>query len=274
MRVTQLLTLALLLATGACTLVTTASPPREDAGDRLERGLAALDAQQYRTAFDELAWVYSRCAGHERGVHALVGLAALELDPRNRAGRPDLAVDLLGRILTRPGPPQWLLPLSESAYLMALALGAPPVGPSGAALQGVPVDTMQADPVRTDTVRTDTSRADTTAADPDPADPWPAAIRDTTNAVDRSPPATPAPRPWTGEPVAGCGPATTDEDWVAPPLPTLPGPSLVSLLSQMEASRDSAVARSAALNAELEALRQRLQETEQELERIRRTLRP
>lgn len=263
MRVTQLLMLALLLATGACTLVTTATPPREDAADRLERGLLALDAQQYRTAFDDLAWVYARCAGHERGVHALAGLAALELDPRNRAGRPAVGADLLGRLLTQPGPPQWLLPLSESAYLMALALGAPPAASPGAAVDGVPGDTM-----RTDTVRGDTTRPAPIGREPSPA------IADTTAATDGAAPATPTPRPWAGEPVAGCGPATADEDWVAPALPTLPGPSLVALLAEMEASRDSAASHSAALNAELEALRQRLQETEQELERIRRTLRP
>lgn len=260
MRATHLLTAALLLGTAACSVVTTATAPRDQNAEvRLERGLQALDAGEYRAAFDELAWVYARCAGHERGLHALVGLAAVELDPRNRSGRPGVGSDLLGRLLTTPGTPSWLLPMGETSYLMALALGAPEASITAPDTSGEPV-----------------GEPEDAAADA-PADTTAEEVQ-TEEEVQRARARTvldPATYQLTDEPAYGCGRAVTvEDDRLARVPPTLPGPSLLSLLADMEASRDSASVRARALNAELEALRQRLAETEQELERIRRTLRP
>lgn len=258
MRAKPLLTVALLLGTASCTMVTTATPPERDADVRMDLGLAALENQQFRAAFDELSWVYTQCAGYERGVQALVGLAALELDARNEAGRPGTGAELLARLITEPGQPDWLRPLTESSYLMALALGAPAVGQAGAA-----PDTGAA--VTPDTLPGDTAPATS-------GEPLAEAAPDDRR---RLPPPGQRERLRTNrdEPVYNCGaPVPTDE--ATRSLPTLPGPSLVALLAEAEAARDASTSRTEALNAELQALRQRLQETEQELERIRRTLRP
>ncbi|HUE76853.1 MAG TPA: hypothetical protein VMM83_02850 [Longimicrobiales bacterium] len=126
MRPKHLLVPAVLIGLGACSALRPAERLEQDATYRLDRGLRALDAGQYREAFDDLVWVESHCAGHVRGAEAHVALAALELDPRNERGRAGLGTDLLGQLLRDPAPPAWVRPLAETSYLMALSLGAPP----------------------------------------------------------------------------------------------------------------------------------------------------
>ena len=247
----SLLLIGAMLGLGACSALRPAPPIERDAEYRLDRGLAALDAGSYREAFDDLAWVYSHCPDRARGAEALIAMAALELDPRNQAGRPAVATDLLGRVVREPAPAAYVRPVAESMYLMAIALGAPP---APAALTGtgpaVPPSQVAPAPVRDSTPR----GADTTGV-----------LR--TRAADvLDPPAE--------EPAEGCGPRIAPEDWVAPRLPQLPGPSLVALLAESERARNASAAETSTLRAELEATRQRLAETEAELERIRRTLRP
>src|SRR5690606_35606741 len=148
-----------------------------------------------------------------------------------------------------PGTPDWLRPLTEASYLMAAALGAAPaaVPPTG------PPDSVDSAPLASrDSAAPDTADIDARAAPREP-------VR--YSAVDDGP-------------ADNRGPAVDADDWVTPDLPVLPGPSLVALLAEAEASRDASTDRAESLDAELRALRQRLQETEQELERIRRTLRP
>lgn len=240
----HLLAAALALGLSACAVLRTERPPAErDASYRLDRGLAAVEAGQYREAFEDLAWVYTNCPDRSRGAEALVALSALELDPRNRAGRPGLGSDLLARVLGDPRPADYVRPLAETAYLMGLSLGAPPGSPAPgmAAADGMPV-------------------GQPAAPEPD------SGVRVVRAADVLAPPA--------DEPVYGCGAPIVAEAWIAPPLPTLPGPSLVELVAEAERARDASAAASDSLRRELAGVRQRLEETEAELERIRRTLKP
>lgn len=245
--------LPLLLIMGGCTLLQEEPSPDRNAALRLEQGLAALNAGLFTPAFNDLAWVYSHCPGHEAGYQALAGLASLELDPRNQSGREALGTELLGRLIQHPGTPQWARPLSEMSYLMALALGAPP----------------SPDAPASDTPATD---APATALPPDttPAG-GPAAMGHGSTVPQR------LPVPVRQEPdleVYGCGASVEDEEWVGPELPTLPGPSLVALLNRSEADRTRLATRADSLTQALTATQQELQATQAELERIRKTLKP
>lgn len=250
MRPRHLLPIALLLGVGACSVLRPDAPLERDAEHRLDRGLAALDARQYREAFDDLSWVYAHCRDHTRGAEALLALAALELDPRNETGRPGVAADLLARVLREPTSEDYVRPLAASAYLMALSLGAPPAAEATTAMAGAAPGP---------------AGVDTAAAR------VPAGAADTALRVVRAGEALAAPGE---ERATGCGRRVTASSWVAPRLPTLPGPSLVSLLAAAEAARESTAGTLAALRGELAATQQRLQETEAELERIRKTLKP
>ncbi|MBW3552835.1 MAG: hypothetical protein KY466_04965 [Gemmatimonadetes bacterium] len=246
----HLLVFAVLLMLSGCAAFRTEPPIERDAGYRLDLGLAALDAGRYREAFDDLAWVYTHCPDHARGAEALVGLAALELDPRNNAARPGVASDLLGRVIREPASPAFVRPLAESAYLMARTLGAP-AAPAWVAPEP-PEATASPAPAAAD------------SAVPGTADS--SGVRVTRAADLLGPPA--------AEPTHGCGARISREGWIAPRLPDVPGPSLVSLLATAEQARDASTAEAARLRGELEAARQRLAETEAELERIRQTLKP
>ena len=249
MRPRHLLAIAL-LPLGACSALRPDAPLERDAEHRLERGLAALDAAEYREAFDDLSWVYAHCPAHTRGAEALLALAALELDPRNPAGRPGVATDLLARLLAEPAAEGYVRPMAEAAYLMALSLGAPDAA-DGAA-------TLTAGPATGVTAR-------------DSARPVARAVADTSARVVRAAEVLEAPAE---EPAVGCGRPVTASAWAAPRLPELPGPSLVSLLAAAERARAGTAAEAETLRGELAAARQRLQETEAELERIRQTLKP
>lgn len=230
-RIKPLPALALLLL-GACAVHQPGPPAERNATLRLERGLAALEAGRYRESFDDLAWVYSHCPGHEAAAHALAGLTALELDPRNPLARPGLGVELFGRLIRSPAPPRWTRPLLEAAYLESLALGATP----------------------------DSGLADRT---PPPAGQGPSDLGFGA-----------APFQQEGGPAYRCGSRLDEGNRPAKPLPTLPGPSMWSLLTAAEAQRDSLAARSDSLQARLDRTAQQLTATREELERIRKTLKP
>lgn len=247
----HLLVFAVLLTLSACAALRTEPPIERDAAYRLDRGLAALDAGEYREAFEELAWVYTHCPDHSRGSEALVAMAALELDPRNDAARPGVATDLLGRVIREATSPEFVRPLAESAYLMARTLGAPPA-PSWVAPEAMEADAAPAGQVVADSAV--------------PGRPGSAGVQ-VTRAADLL-------GSQAEEPTHGCGARIAREGWVAPQLPDLSGPSLVSLLATAEQARESSRAEAARLRGELEAAQQRLAETEAELERIRQTLKP
>lgn len=256
----QLLTLALVASAAACAALMVERPPEEDAELRLDRGLFALDAGRYSDAFDDLAWVYSRCAGHQAGSRALIALAALELDGRNPRARPGVGTELLGRVIRDPATARWLRPLAETTFLTSLALGAP--RPSDREPEPGARDDAPDDPPDRDTA----AAPDTTGG----------AVEEPDQEALRArvlPAAVPAPD---GAParVHGCGRAVAAEIETPPALPELPGPSMAVLLMRSEAGRDSLALRADTLQAELAAVREQLQATEDELERIRKTLKP
>lgn len=255
MRVSHLLALGVLAGAtaqlSACSLLQRDPPPERNAAVRLDRGLQALDQGRFRAAFDELVWVYTHCPGRTASTRALVGLAALELDPRNRHGRPDVGSELLGRVITEPATPGWVRPLAETGYLMALALGAPAAG--------APADTAVADSAARDTAGVGVAASRSLGRDAETGQ--------------RSASEVLGPR--AEEPVHGCGAAVpATEGMVARALPTLPGPSLVTILRRTERERDVLAVRADTLQKELASTAKQLEETKAELERIRKIIKP
>lgn len=94
-----------------------------DPEQRLERGLAALEAEQFSEAHADLSWVYTSYADQKLGRRALLALAALELDPRNPERRLAIGAELAGRYLRMSDIPRWTEPAAEALYLLALELG-------------------------------------------------------------------------------------------------------------------------------------------------------
>lgn len=237
--------LALLTVAAGCATLKPA-PPERNATVRLNAGLSAYDAGRYAEAFEELAWVARGCPGQEMGIRARSALAALELDPRNRAGRPAVGSELLADLILDTRTPDWLRPVIESTYLLGLGLGAPAArGPQEPLADRPPAPLQSAGPP------------------PDVAPPGDAPV-----AADPEPGAG-----WSAAPVRGCGPVLA-ETTAPTTLPTLPGPSLLAMLGDVELERDTALGRAASLEGELARLRTELAEARAELERIRRTLRP
>jgi hypothetical protein len=243
-RLTRPLALALLLSAGACASLQLAPPAERDAALRLDLALAALQAGEHGEAFEELVWVMTHCPDREAGMYARSVLVALELDPRNPTGRPDVGTRLAADLILGGGTPDWLRPLVETTYLLALGLGAP--APSATpASPGAAVDR---------------------ALEPlDHASPE--------MGVQEGPPAAPV-TVQSGPPVHGCGPPVDATLRAGAELPALPGPSLARMLATAESERDAAAARALSLDAELETLRREIAATRAELDRIRRTLRP
>lgn len=242
----RLLIPALVATLAGCAAITPERAPEQNAQHRLDRGLAAIGAGLYAEAFEDLAWVYSHCYGRQAASHALTALAALELDPRNAAARPQLGTELLGQVIQEPGAPGWVRPLAESAFLAALALGAPHPYGAGSGTEG-----------------------HDHAGDPGP-------LSDSGPHFDDEPRVHPA----LGATIAdqgtvyGCGRAVQSEGWVTPTLPTLPGPSMAELLASAQQRRDATVARADTLRQELALVKEQLTATRAELDRIRETLKP
>jgi hypothetical protein len=246
-RLIQAASLAMLTAVAGCATLRPA-PAEHNAATRLAAGLAAHDEGRYATAFEEFVWVARSCPGREAGVQARAALASLELDPRNRAGRPGVGTELLADLILDPVTPGWMRPVLENTYLLSLGLGAPP----------------GRRPV-----------ADTAALRAAPTDPAVPAAPPPRPAEDRQPPTAVAPvPPASAVPVRGCGPVLVASAAPPPTLPTLPGPSLRALLAEAETERDQLAGRTAAMETELARLRDELAQARSELERIRRTLRP
>jgi hypothetical protein len=265
-RLMKSLALASLPLAAGCAALQPAPPPELDASIRLAAGLSAYEEGRYQDAFEELAWVVRGCPDQEAGLHARVTLAALELDPRNRAGRPAVGTELLADLILSPRTPDWVRPAAETTYLLGLALGAPP--PGGAA----PPDTV-ADPAPDTVARTPVEEpAEEAVAEreaehptPEPVEP----VAETDQARERGP------LVQAGEaPVYGCGRVLEARADTTLALPTLPGPSMMALLVEAESGRVTAEERIELLERELERVRRELAEARVELERIRRTLRP
>jgi hypothetical protein len=271
-RLTRPLALALVLGTAGCAALQPAPPADRDAALRLESGLAALEAGRTAAAYEELAWVAAHCTARSAGLHARLGLVALELDPRNEAGRPAIGTELLAELILDETTPLWLRPALESSYLMARGLGAPAPGAMARAPADEAGDAPQADPPVTDTAAAALPPADTAAVDTMPvaAGP-PEPVPD--EAVEAPAPLEAWLTPADG-PVYGCGEVLVPVARPATELPTLPGPSLAAMLTRVREERDAQAARATGLDTEIAELRRQLEATRAELDRIRRTLRP
>lgn len=101
-----------------------ASLAQSDERVRFDSGIKALAAGDYVAAHRDLAWVAERFAHEDDGQRAILVLAAMELDPRNPARRPDSGSDLAGTFLALPDRDGWIDPVAQTLYLLGLELGA------------------------------------------------------------------------------------------------------------------------------------------------------
>lgn len=267
----RLLALGFLLLSAGCSIV---QPPAsvndgEARANAFALGLDALEAGDYERGRRLVATVAAICPVDPVGRRATLVLAASELDPRSEDVRPGVAAELTAFQLTRPGTDAWVRRLAGDLHLMAQDYGAAPL-PAGTApavsifwsayglgTDGAAARRVGAAPVRGEEVQP--------AAGSDGRPTEPAAGDDGAQELVR-------------EPLGGpeCRIPAPDRN-VA--LPELPRPSLAQRLSQLQgAGRPVRVTADtedvAALQAEVRRLQAALDEKEQELSRIRRTLRP
>lgn len=124
-RAPRALTVIVALLAGACGLL-----PRGGEGPAPEppyiRAATMLEAGRYPEASVALREIASRCESGDRGRHALLLLAALDLDPRNPEAEPDSAALMAARFLSLPDLPVDERPLGQTLYVLALDRGGDP----------------------------------------------------------------------------------------------------------------------------------------------------
>lgn len=246
------------LTVSACATLGGAPAPENDPELRLQQGVDALEANDFEVAHAELSWVYRNCPSSRPGMDALLLLATAELDPRNRSRRLDVGAALVGAYLATPGISAERRQLGESIYLLALELGAlPPLGVSiepprdhgnGLTSRCIPAEPRQV--IALPVGRRAEQPADT--AQPN------AAMAEDTLAI-------------AGADTLAAG---AEEPMLGSLLPPLPGESVPERLAALAAVRDSLEIELAALRSQVDSLEQRVASQEEELERIRRTIRP
>lgn len=117
--------LLLALSTAAlsgCAALTFSRQP--DPREQLNAGVAALEARDYAQARTLLEPIYREHWQESVGQQALLTLVAAELDGRNPDRRLWAAADMAARLLNIDNLQPWMVPLSESYYLLAVELGA------------------------------------------------------------------------------------------------------------------------------------------------------
>lgn len=228
---------ALIAGIAGCASLRTGGDP-EEARDRLAEAAAELERGDFRSAYPELSWIYSRCPHAVQGREALLLMAASELDPRNDARRVDVASALSAEYLALPAAPPLRRPIAQTLYLLGLELGASVPSQPLRSAHGEAVTELRRD------CRSETGEP--------PATPVSAAARPST----------------TGGTAAANQLATPT--W----LPELPGASVPTRIAALTAERDSLAAQVQALVQQLNQLQQRVAQQQEELERIRKTLRP
>ena len=251
-------------------MVRGSSEPRDLAARNAayDYGLRALERGDYQDATDMLATVAAICPVDELGRRATLILAATELDPRNPEVRAGVAAELSAFQLMRPSRDAWSHAMARDLYLMALDYGADPIASNRPPTAGIfwsayGLDGAQRDdaerrrqPVGEETARNAPARTDSPASAEQ-------------EALARS--AVPASGPRCAVPAA-------DRRLVLPELPREPlSRTLAALRGAADSSGNMAAANVddvTALQAEVRRLQAALEEREQELARIRRTLRP
>lgn len=238
------------------------TPSAENSRHRaLEYGVLALESGDYDTAIDRIAPVAAICPTDRLGRSAMLLLASVELDPRNPDGRPNAAAELAAFQLGRRSEGEWEGALAAQLYTLALDQGADPIDAADVPDVAVLWNRYLADPVYTETpigIAGDsgaTPEAVAQAADP-------AADEDTERVA----------RAADGGPL--CSVQGVDEDLVMPQLTEAPlaSRSVAPAPAGQPAAANAGDSR--ALQAEVDRLRAELASKEQELDRIRRTLRP
>jgi hypothetical protein len=113
------LTVVVLVA--GCATILQAGPRAEP--DRIaERGLSALERDDFQGAIPDLEWVSTHFPDRPSGRYALLALAAAELDPANPHRRPEVGAALLGEFMAREGNPRWTSPIARSLRRTVLEL--------------------------------------------------------------------------------------------------------------------------------------------------------
>lgn len=123
MRRSQWIAAAVLIGTGACASVRSAVPGSSPEQD-VRNALAMAEAGEYAPATAMLDSVYTAYWHRDVGVRALVGLAALTLDPRNPERSLWRSADYSARLIGLPDVPDYLLPAARTMYLVSIELGA------------------------------------------------------------------------------------------------------------------------------------------------------
>lgn len=118
-RAMVLVAAAAYMTVGCATVRSVWQTPDED---RFEAGVRALAAGDYAKAHTELRWVAQHHANEDPGQRAVLILAAVELDPRNPARRPEVGADLAAAYLRLPDRDDWLDGIAQSLYLVGLEL--------------------------------------------------------------------------------------------------------------------------------------------------------
>lgn len=247
------------LTISACATLGGASAPENDPELRLQQGVDALEANDFDVAHTELSWVYTHCPSSRQGMDALLLLATAELDPRNSSRRLDVGAALVGAYLATPGISAERRQLGESIYLLALELGAlPPLGVSieppgdpgnsGLTSRCIPAEPRQV--IALPVGRRAEQLADTVLPD--------AVTAEDTLAI-------------AGADTLAPG---AEDPMLGSLLPPLPGESVPERLAALAAVRDSLEVELAELRGQVDSLEQRVASQEEELERIRRTIRP
>ncbi|HEX6588975.1 MAG TPA: hypothetical protein VF039_08130 [Longimicrobiales bacterium] len=258
--------LLLTAALSACSLAGTGSPSGETGRARaIAYGMAALDEGDYALAANQLAPVAAICPVDELGARALLLLAAAELDGRNAESRPDAAAELAAFHLARSHPEDWAGAMAEQLYLIALDLGADPI-PADAIPDAGVIWTRYLETADGGEPMGDEQESDTLAATEDGAaedGAARAARRRTAAAIAADAEAGPR-----------CRVPDVRDGFVMPELERTPlaRRSAAAQPGQQPAAGLSSDVR--ALQAEVQRLRAELASREQELDRIRRTLRP
>lgn len=103
-------------------------PPQAEAPDKLEASVKALGRGDYNEAHARLLEVVELCGGAPLGQQALLLIAAAELDPRNPDPRRSLAAESTSLLLGELDSTSWARQLAESFYLIGRKLGARQLG--------------------------------------------------------------------------------------------------------------------------------------------------
>lgn len=245
----------LVAALPACALTGRTEEPAEWAAREraFAVGASALKEADFGAAVRHLATVAAICPVDGSGRRAMLMLAAAELDPRNRARRPNVAAELAAFQLARPHEEDaWVAPLAAELYVLALDYGADSI-PRGRVPGALVLWSRYFDEGEAGTEGTPVTSEAPLGVAPGGAHP---AV-----AVPRS-----------GGPL--CDVPDADLDLVLPELTRAPARVRAGANGRPAAPAGGGAEDVRALMAEVDRLRAELAAKDQELDRIRRTLRP